>query len=60
MAPKNTKTVAKVTPKTSDRKSDSKPRAVFAALRDSLRTKQATGYRVGKITENDKYGDDPA
>jgi len=30
------------------------------ALKKSLRSKRATGYRVGAITEDDKYGDDAA
>jgi hypothetical protein len=29
----------------------------FVALKKSLRSKRATGYRVGTITEDDKYGD---
>jgi hypothetical protein len=45
------------TPKTTDRSTDPKWKAAFAALRESLRAKKATGYRVGTITEEDKYGD---
>ena len=60
MAQKNSKPVAKVMPKTSARKSDSKPGATVAALRDSLSVKQATGYRVGRIVEADKYEDGSA
>ena len=57
---KNGKPVAKITPQTADRTSDPEWRAAFAVLRKSLRAKRATGYRVGTITEDDKYGDDPA
>ena len=57
---KNGKAVAKITPQTADRTSDPEWRTAFAALRKSLRAKRATGYRVGTITEDDKYGDDPA
>ena len=58
MARKNRKPVAKITPQTADRTSDPKSRSAFAALRKSLRAKRATGYRVGTISEDDKYGDD--
>jgi hypothetical protein len=34
--------------------------SAFAALKKSLRSKRGTGYRVGPITEEDKYGSDPA
>lgn len=57
---KNGKPVAKITPQTADRTSDPEWRTAFAELRKSLRAKRATGYRVGTIAEDDKYGDDPA
>lgn len=57
---KNGKPVAKITPQTTDGTSGPDRRTAFIALRKSLRTKQATGYRVGTITEDDKYGDDSA
>ena len=57
---KNGKPVAKITPQTADRTSDPEWRSAFAALRKSLRAKKATGYRVGAISEDDQYGDDPA
>ena len=57
---KNGKPVAKITPQTADKTSDPEWRSAFAALRKSLRAKKATGYRVGTITEDDQYGDDPA
>ena len=52
---KNGKPVANITPQTADRTSDPERQAAFAALRRSLREKRATGYRVGTITEDDKY-----
>lgn len=57
---KNGKAVAKITPQAADRTSDPEWQMAFAALRKSLRAKKATGYRVGTITEDDKYSDDPA
>jgi prevent-host-death family protein len=54
---KNGTPVAKITPQPADRTDDPEWRAVFAALRKSLRSKRATGYRVGTIAEDDKYGD---
>jgi hypothetical protein len=53
---KNRKPVAKITPQTADRTSNPERQSAFAALRKSLREKRATGYRVGTITEDDKYG----
>lgn len=46
--------------KTVDRTSDPERQKSLEALRKSLREKRATGYRVGRITEDDKYGDDSA
>ena len=51
---KNGSPVARIAPQTADRASDPEWRSAFAALRQSLRSKPATGYRVGTITENDK------
>ena len=53
---KNGTPVAKVAPQTADRTNDSEWRSTFAALKKSLKSKRATGYRVGTITEDDKYG----
>jgi antitoxin (DNA-binding transcriptional repressor) of toxin-antitoxin stability system len=53
---KTRKPVAKITPQTADRASDPERQSAFEALRKSLREKRATGYRVGTITEDDKYG----
>ncbi len=54
---KNGTPVAKITPQSANRTDDPEWRTAFAALRKSLRSKRATGYRVGTITEDDKYGD---
>jgi prevent-host-death family protein len=53
---KNGTAVARVSPQAPDRASDPQWRSAFAALKKSLRSKRATGYRVGTITEDDKYG----
>ena len=57
---KNGMPVAKITPQTADRAKDPEWRSAFAALKKSLRSKPATGYRVGTIAEDDKYGGDAA
>ena len=57
---KNGKPVAKITPVSKDRTSDPEWRASFAALKKSLRSKRGSGYRVGIVTEDDKYGNDAA
>ncbi len=57
---KNGMPVAKIAPQMADRSKDPEWRSAFAALKKSLRSKPATGYRVGKITEDDKYGGDAA
>jgi prevent-host-death family protein len=55
---KNGAPVAKITPQAVDGTSDPEWRSAFAVLEKSLRSKRATGYRVGTIKEDDKYGDD--
>jgi prevent-host-death family protein len=57
---KNGRPVAKIAPQSEDRASDPEWRASFAALKKSLRSKRTTSYRVGTITEGDKYDDDAA
>ena len=57
---KNGTPVARIAPQTADRSDDPEWRSAFAALKQSLRSKRATGCRVGTISEDDKYGDDPA
>ncbi len=54
---KNGRPVAKIAPQKVDRMTDPEWRPAFAALRKSLRSKRATGYRVGAIMEDEKYGD---
>jgi prevent-host-death family protein len=55
---KNGTPVARITPQVADRTSDPEWKSAFAALKKSLRSKRATGYRVGTISEDDLYGDD--
>jgi len=55
---KNGRPVAKITPQSADRANDPEWRANFAALKKSLRSKQGSGFRLGTITEDDKYGND--
>jgi len=55
---KNGRPVAKITPQSEDRANDPEWRANFAALKKSLRSKRGSGFRVGTITEDDKYGND--
>ncbi len=57
---KNGTPVARISPQPSDRASDPEWQSAFAVLERSLRSKRATGYRVGAITEDDKYGGDAA
>lgn len=52
---RNGKPVVKITPQQADRSQEWQ--AAREALAKSLRDKPATGFRVGKITEDDKYGD---
>ena len=57
---KNGAPVAKITPQTPDRAGDVQWQAAFAALERSLRSKRRLGYRVGTITDEEKYdGGDP-
>jgi prevent-host-death family protein len=57
---KNGTPVARISPQPSDPASDPEWQSAFAVLKKSLRSKRATGYRVGAITEDDKYGGDAA
>jgi prevent-host-death family protein len=54
---KNGTPVARITPQAVDRTNDPEWRSAFVALKKSLRSKPATGYRVGTIAEDDKYGE---
>jgi prevent-host-death family protein len=55
---KNGTPVAKISPQVSDRTKDPEWRVAFGKLRKRLRSKRASGRRVGAITEEDKYGGD--
>lgn len=55
---KNETPVARISPQPQDRTSDPQWREAFNALKKSLRSKRATGCRVGSIAEEDKYGDE--
>lgn len=52
--------VAKVAPQTARRRDDPEWRAAYEAMVARLAAKPATGFRVGEITEEDKYGDEAA
>ena len=54
---KNGVPVARIAPQSADRSTDPLWRAAYEDLVASLRHKPATGFRVGRITEDDKYGD---
>lgn len=55
---KNGTPVAKVAPQSADRTQDRDWQAAHEALVKSLNEKTETGFRLGKITEDDKYGND--
>lgn len=52
---KNGRPVARIAPQRANRSRDPEWRAAFKALEQSLRTKRATGFRVGNISEDDLY-----
>jgi len=52
--------VARISPQPRTRDDDPQWRSAFAALKESLRSKRPTGYRVGVIAEDDRYGGDGA
>ena len=54
---KNGRPVAKIAPQLADRARDPEWQSAFTALKKSLRSKRTSDYRVGTITEDDKYGD---
>lgn len=54
---KNGKTVAELRPRADDPRDDPEWRAAFDRMIALMEATPATGYRVGKITEDDKYGD---
>lgn len=55
---KNGTPVAKVAPQRADRAADPEWCSAFSALEKSLKSKRPSEYRVGAITEDDKYGDE--
>ncbi|TAK55718.1 MAG: type II toxin-antitoxin system prevent-host-death family antitoxin [Gammaproteobacteria bacterium] len=54
---KNGTPVARISPQRSDRSGDPEWCAAFKALERCLRSKPATGYRVGRILESELYDD---
>ena len=53
---KNGRAVAKLSPQPADRRDDPEWRAAHERLMALLRGRPDDGYRVGAITEEDKYG----
>src|SRR6185295_1754386 len=49
--------VARIAPQ-ADRTNDPEWRSTFATLKKSLKAKRAQGHRVGRISEDEKYGND--
>lgn len=56
---KNGKTVAELRPRSHDPMADVQWRAAYAHMLALMGSTPATGYRVGEITAEDKYGDTP-
>ena len=56
---KNGKTVAELRPRTNDPRDDPEWRVAFDHMVKLMRAWPNRGYRVGKITKDDKYGDAP-
>jgi prevent-host-death family protein len=56
---KNGKTVAELRPRADDPREDPVWRANFERMMALMASWEDTGYRVGTITEDDKYGDAP-
>ena len=54
---KNGKTVAELRPRSEDRTQDPAWRAAYERMIKNMAEKTDDGYRVGLITEEDKYGD---
>ena len=57
---KKGRTVAELRPRAHDPADVPEWRADYEAMIALMRATPATGYRVGTITEDDKYGDAPA
>ena len=56
---KNGTTIAELRPKAHDKRDDPEWRAAYERMIEMMRATPDTGYRVGVITEDDKYGDAP-
>ena len=53
---KNGRPVAKIRPQPADIRDDPEWRAAYEQMMAEMRSWRGDGYRVGKITEEDKYG----
>lgn len=56
---KNGATIAELRPKSDDGRDDPEWRAAYERMVHLMNETPITGYRVVKITEDDKYGDAP-
>ena len=56
---KNGRTVAELRPRADDPRQDPEWRSAYQHMLELMAETPATGFRVGKITEEDKYGDAP-
>lgn len=54
---KNGRTVAEIRPRADDPRHDAEWRAAYERMLELMRAWPDRGYEVGKITEDDKYGD---
>jgi prevent-host-death family protein len=54
---KNGRTVAELRPRADDPREDPAWRAAYEEMLRLMNETPATGFRVGKITKEDKYGD---
>ncbi len=54
---KNGRTVAELRPRADDPRQDPEWRSAYERMVKLMADTPATGFRVGKITEDDKYGD---
>ncbi len=54
---KNGRTVAELRPRAADKRDDPEWVAAHKAMVELMAAKPASDYRVGRITEDDKYGD---
>lgn len=54
---KNGRSVAQLRPQPENPMADPQWRAAFERMLESLRNKPGSGFRLGRITQDDKYGD---